>query len=154
MYPCAASAIEQVAVFVHAAERQLAVLDADPPLGWALDTADRRTDARDALRRLRVYPPQAPPMAVTDEGPVLLYELAGVAAQMIDPGTLPCGMLLTVVTTVDAATEALIDAACRPPLDSPMKSGGRVRRPTDFRTSGSLPVVRVRDMMRAGPGGP
>ena len=80
MYPWAASAIEQVAVFVHAAERQLAVLDADPPTGWALDTADRRTDARDALRRLRVYPPQAPPMAVTDEGPVLLYELAGVAA--------------------------------------------------------------------------
>ena len=110
MYPWAASPIEQVAVFVHAAERQLAALDADPPTGRAPDTADRRTDARDALRRLRVYPPQAPPMAITDEGPVLLYELAGAAAQMIDPGTLPSGMLLTVVTTVDAATEALIDA--------------------------------------------
>ena len=32
------------------------------------------------------------------------------SAQMIEPGTLPPGMLLTVVTTVDAATEALIDA--------------------------------------------
>jgi hypothetical protein len=110
MYPQAASAIEQVAVFVHAAECQLAVIDADPPTDWALDTADHRTDAKDALRRLRVYPPQAPPMAITDEGPVFLYELAGAAAQMIDPGTLPSGMLLTVVMTVDAATEALIDA--------------------------------------------
>ena len=39
-----------------------------------------------------------------------LYELAGIVAQMIELGTLPPGMLLTVVTTVDAATEALIDA--------------------------------------------
>ena len=110
MYPQAASAIEQVAVFVHPAERQLAVLDADPPPDWALDTADTRTDAKDALRRLHAYPPQAPPMAVTDEGPVVLYELAGIVAQLIDADTLPPGMLLTVVTTVDAATEALIGA--------------------------------------------
>ena len=110
MYPQAASAIEQVAVFVNAAERQLAVLDADPPNDWALDTAGRRTDAKDALRRLHAYQPQAPLMTITDEDPVLLYELAGAAAQMIDPGTLPSGMLLTVVTTVDAATEALIGA--------------------------------------------
>ncbi len=110
MNPQAASAIQQVAVLVHAAERELAVIDADPPTGWALDTADHRTAARDALRRLHVYPPQAPPMAVTDENPVVLYELAGIVAQMIDPSTLPPGMLLTVVTAVDAATEALSDA--------------------------------------------
>jgi hypothetical protein len=110
MYPQAASAIEQVAVFVYAAECRLAVIDADPPAGWAVDAAGDRSAARDALRRLHVYPPQAPPMAVTDEGPVVLYELAGVVAQMIEPDTLPPGMLLAVVTTVDAATEALIDA--------------------------------------------
>jgi 7-keto-8-aminopelargonate synthetase-like enzyme len=115
MYPRAASAIEQVALFVHAAERQLAVIDADPPTDWALDTAAPRAAARDALRRLHVYPPPTSQVAVTDadptdEGPAVLYELAGIVAQMIEPDTLPAGMLLTVVTTVDAATEALIDA--------------------------------------------
>jgi hypothetical protein len=59
MYPQAASAIEQVAVFVYAAECRLAVIDADPPAGWALDAAGDRSAARDALRRLHVYPPQA-----------------------------------------------------------------------------------------------
>jgi hypothetical protein len=73
MYPQAGSAIEQVAVFVHAAELRLTVMDADPPTGWALDIADHRTAAQDALRRLHVYPPQAPPMAITDENPVVLY---------------------------------------------------------------------------------
>jgi hypothetical protein len=36
--------------------------------------------------------------------------MAGIVAQMIDPNTLPPGMLLTVVTAVDATAEALIDA--------------------------------------------
>jgi hypothetical protein len=91
MYPQAASAIEQVAVFVHAAERQPAVIDADPPTDWALDTADHRAEVKGALGRLHLYPPQARPMAVTDEGPALLYELAGIVAQMIDPDALPPG---------------------------------------------------------------
>jgi hypothetical protein len=104
------SAIEQVAAFVHAAESQLAVIDADAPTRWTLDTVDHRMAARDALRRLHVYPPRTPPMTVADEDPVMLYELAGIVAQMIEPDALPPGMLLTVVTTVDAATEALIDA--------------------------------------------
>ena len=53
LHPQAASAIEQVAVFVYAAECRLAVIDADLPTGgW--DAADDWTAAWDALRRLHV----------------------------------------------------------------------------------------------------
>ena len=58
MYPQAASAIEQVAVFVYAAECRLAVIDAD--LAHRVGTGRcRRPDCcPDALRRLHVYPPR------------------------------------------------------------------------------------------------
>ena len=73
MYPQAASAIEQVAVFVYA-ECRLAVIDADPPTGCG--TTSARPGSRPGTPCADcTYPPQAPPMAVTDEGPVVLYEL-------------------------------------------------------------------------------
>jgi hypothetical protein len=51
------SALEQVSMFVHAAECGLASVHADPPHGWPLATAEPRLEAREALRRLNAYPP-------------------------------------------------------------------------------------------------
>lgn len=47
---------------------------------------------------------------VTTDDPIDLYELADAVAQMIEPPSLPRGMLLTLVLALDAAIDALIEA--------------------------------------------
>ena len=92
-------------MFVRAAEVQLATKDVDPPAGW-WSVAGARTEAVNALRRLKVYPPSREIDDRADDAG-RLYELAGATALMIEPTTVPAGMLLTLLQALDDAADAL-----------------------------------------------